>query len=244
MQIDIVTIFPDYFAPLDVSLIGKARAKGLLDIRVHDLRSWTDDVHKTVDDSPYGGGAGMVMKPEPWGKALDDLLNPTSVMVVPTPSGHLFGQATAKQWSTFDHLVFACGRYEGIDQRVIDHYSQTHEVLCVSLGDYVLNGGEVAVLAMVESRGVKLPEMYRLGFQNNNCIPCVKATSPDYWALVRKTHPAEFARMVKLSRDLGVRLARIKGERVFIDEIPQDWPTTNPIVPACDFLCQVMEAAE
>lgn len=157
MQIDIVTIFPDYFAPLDVSLIGKARAKGLLDIRVHDLRSWTDDVHKTVDDSPYGGGAGMVMKPEPWGKALDDLLNPTSVMVVPTPSGHLFGQATAKQWSTFDHLVFACGRYEGIDQRVIDHYSQTHEVLCVSLGDYVLNGGEVAVLAMVEAVSRLIP---------------------------------------------------------------------------------------
>jgi len=96
-----------------------------------------------------------------------------------------------------------------------------------------------AVLAMVQSRGIDLPEMYKLGFQNNNCIPCVKATSPDYWALVRKTHPSEFERMVKLSRDLGVRLARVEGERVFIDEIPVDWPTTNPIVPACDFLCQI-----
>ena len=157
MQIDIVTIFPDYFSPLDLSLIGKARERGLLDIRVHDLRSWTDDVHKTVDDSPYGGGAGMVMKPEPWGKALDWLLKPTSVLVVPTPSGHPFRQDTAKAWSTSDHLVFACGRYEGIDQRVIDHYAQTHAVSCVSLGDYVLNGGEVAVLAMVEAVGRLIP---------------------------------------------------------------------------------------
>ena len=99
-----------------------------------------------------------------------------------------------------------------------------------------------AVLAMVESAGVRLPAMYALGFQNNNCIPCVKATSPDYWALVRKTHPAEFERMAKLSRDLGVRLCRIRDERRFIDEIPADWPTTSPIVPACDFLCQIAEA--
>lgn len=96
-----------------------------------------------------------------------------------------------------------------------------------------------AVLAMVEDAGVRLPEMYRLGYHNNNCLPCVKATSPDYWALVRKTHPAEFERMAKLSRDLGVKLCRINNERRFIDEIPDDWPTTNPIVPACDFLCQI-----
>lgn len=96
-------------------------------------------------------------------------------------------------------------------------------------------------LAMIERAGVAIPKMYRLGFQNNNCIPCVKATSPDYWALVRKTHPQEFARMVELSRRLGVRLARINDERIFIDEIPEDWPTTNPIVPACDFLCQIAE---
>lgn len=99
-------------------------------------------------------------------------------------------------------------------------------------------------LAMVQSRGVEIPQMYKLGFQNNNCIPCVKATSPDYWALVRKEFPEEFARMVTLSRELGVRLCRIKGERSFIDEIPADWPTTNPIVPACDFLCGIAEQEE
>jgi len=153
VHIDIVTIFPEYFAPLELSLIGKAREKGLIDIRVHDLRSWTEDVHKTVDDTPYGGGAGMVMMAEPWGRALDELLTSTSTLVIPTPSGRLFDQATAKAWSEVEHLVFACGRYEGIDQRVIDHYSATHNVRCVSMGDYVLNGGEVAVLAMVEAVG-------------------------------------------------------------------------------------------
>lgn len=101
-----------------------------------------------------------------------------------------------------------------------------------------------AVLAMVQSRGVDLPKMYKLGFHNNNCIPCVKATSPDYWALVRKTHPEQFELMVKLSRELGVRLCRIKGERSFIDEIPDNWPTTNPIVPACDFLCQIEDTKQ
>lgn len=157
MRIDIVSIFPDYFAPLDVSLIGKAREKGLIDIRVHDLRSWTEDAHRTVDDTPYGGGAGMVMTAEPWGRALDEVLTPTSTLVIPTPSGRLFRQDTAKTWSARDHLVFGCGRYEGIDQRVIDHYSTTHDVWCVSMGDYVLNGGEVAVLAMVEAVGRLIP---------------------------------------------------------------------------------------
>jgi tRNA (guanine37-N1)-methyltransferase len=157
VRIDIVTIFPEYFAPLDLSLIGKAREKGLIDIRLHDLRSWTQDVHKTVDDTPYGGGAGMVMMAEPWGRALDEVLTPTSTLVIPTPSGSLFHQDTAKEWSTIEHLVFACGRYEGIDQRVIDHYSQSHDVRCVSMGDYVLNGGEVAVLAMVEAVGRLIP---------------------------------------------------------------------------------------
>jgi tRNA (guanine37-N1)-methyltransferase len=157
VRIDIVTIFPEYFVPFDLSLIGKARDKGLIDIYVHDLRSWTEDVHKTVDDTPYGGGAGMVMVAEPWGRALDDILTPTSTLVIPTPSGSLFHQETAKEWSTREHVVFACGRYEGIDQRVIDHYSDTHDVRCVSMGDYVLNGGEVAVLAMVEAVGRLIP---------------------------------------------------------------------------------------
>lgn len=151
MRIDIVTIFPAFFDVLDVSLIGKARDRGLLDIRVHDLRTFTHDRHRTVDDTPYGGGAGMVMKPEPWGEALDALLTPESALVVPSPAGERFSQALAREFADEAHLVFACGRYEGIDQRVIDHYAARGRVRLVSLGDYVLNGGEVAAMAMVEA---------------------------------------------------------------------------------------------
>jgi tRNA (guanine37-N1)-methyltransferase len=151
VKIDIVTIFPAFFDVLDVSLIGKALDKNLVEISVHDLRDATTDPHRSVDDTPYGGGAGMVMSPEPWGVVLDRLLTPDSVLVVPSPAGRLFTQAQAKELAQAGHLVFACGRYEGIDQRVIEHYSQSHTVLELSLGDYVLNGGEVAVVAMVEA---------------------------------------------------------------------------------------------
>lgn len=151
MKIDIVTIFPAFFDALDVSLIGKALDKNLVEISVHDLREATTDPHRSVDDTPYGGGAGMVMSPEPWGVVLDRLLTTDSVLVVPSPAGRLFTQAQAKELAQAGHLVFACGRYEGIDQRVIEHYSQSHTVLELSLGDYVLNGGEVAVVAMVEA---------------------------------------------------------------------------------------------
>ncbi|MGA9749170.1 MAG: tRNA (guanosine(37)-N1)-methyltransferase TrmD, partial [Nocardioides sp.] len=140
MRIDVVTIFPDYLAPLGLSLPGKAQQAGLLDVRVHDLRRWAHDRHRTVDDTPYGGGAGMVMKPEPWGEALDEVLTDGSTLVVPTPSGEPFDQALARDLATREHLVFACGRYEGIDQRVVDHYSAERvEVREVSIGDYVLN---------------------------------------------------------------------------------------------------------
>ena len=145
MRVDIISIFPDYFTPLDLSLIGKARASGLLDLAVHDLRTWTSDVHRTVDDTPYGGGPGMVMRPEPWGQALDAVGPGT--LVVPSPVGKPFTQADAHELAGLDHLIFACGRYEGIDQRVIDHFG----VKEVSLGDYVLFGGEVAVLVMLEA---------------------------------------------------------------------------------------------
>ncbi|MCZ4498162.1 MAG: trmD [Marmoricola sp.] len=151
MRIDIVSIFPEYLAPLQLSLPGKARDKGLLDITVHDLRSFTTDRHRTVDDTPYGGGAGMVMKPEPWGEALDALAPDGAVLVVPTPSGTPFTQETAAELSTATHLVFACGRYEGIDQRVLDAAATRLEVREISLGDYVLNGGEVAALAITEA---------------------------------------------------------------------------------------------
>jgi tRNA (guanine37-N1)-methyltransferase len=152
VRIDVLTIFPDYLAPLELSLAGKARDKGLIDIRVHDLRDWTRDRHRTVDDTPYGGGAGMVMKPEPWGEAFDELLaDGAATVVFTTPSGQPFTQAVARELATKERLVFACGRYEGIDQRVIDDVSTRAEVCEISLGDYVLNGGEVAALAITEA---------------------------------------------------------------------------------------------
>ncbi len=164
MRIDVVTIFPDYLAPLDLSLIGKARRDGLLDVRVHDLREFAHDRHRTVDDTPYGGGAGMVMKPQPWAEALQHVAGsgPQGArprLVVPGPGGMPFTQALARELAEEPWLAFACGRYEGIDERVYEYAADELglEVSVVSLGDYVLNGGEVAVLAMVEAVARLLP---------------------------------------------------------------------------------------
>ena len=179
MRIDVVSIFPEYLAPLELSLIGKARQDGLLDLRVHDLRDFTTDRHRTVDDTPYGGGAGMVMKPEPWAQALaavaaarpenarpetpsqetleDSAAAAKPVLIVPSPAGERFTQAIAHELAAEDRLVFACGRYEGIDERVMEWAAEHFTVRPMSLGDYVLNGGEVAVLAMVEAVGRLLP---------------------------------------------------------------------------------------
>ena len=157
MRIDIVTIFPDFFGVLDISLLGKARERGIIELGVHDLRDHTHDRHRTVDDTPYGGGAGMVMKPEPWGEALDSVVTPESVVIFPSPAGERFTQATARELALEPHLVFGCGRYEGIDQRVIDEARATARVREISLGDYVLNGGEVAVMAMIEAVGRLVP---------------------------------------------------------------------------------------
>ena len=159
MRIDAVTIFPDYFAPLEISLLGKAREKNILDVRVHDLRDWTFDKHKTVDDSPYGGGAGMLMKAETWGLALDDILDKDgeTIVIFTSPAGEQFKQATAQELSEAKHIVFACGRYEGIDQRVVEYASTKAKVRLISLGDYVLNGGEVAALAMIEAIARLIP---------------------------------------------------------------------------------------
>jgi tRNA (guanine37-N1)-methyltransferase len=163
MRIDIVTIFPEFFDVLDISLLGKARQAGIIELGVHNLRDVTTDRHRTVDDTPYGGGAGMVMKPEPWGDALDGILEADGaadagpLVIFPSPAGEVFTQAMARELATEQHLVFGCGRYEGIDQRVFDHTATRARVRLVSLGDYVLNGGEVAVMAMVEAVGRLIP---------------------------------------------------------------------------------------
>ncbi len=160
MRIDIVSVFPEYFAPLQLSLVGKARRDHIFDIHVHDLRHWGIGAHRQVDDTPYGGGPGMVMSADVWGNALDSIHrtaampNVKPTLVIPTPSGIVFRQSTAQAWVAREHLIFACGRYEGIDSRVATHYLTNPNwsgVQEVSLGDFVLAGGEVAVLAMVES---------------------------------------------------------------------------------------------
>ncbi|AJM77558.1 tRNA (guanosine(37)-N1)-methyltransferase TrmD [Rathayibacter toxicus] len=159
MRIDIVTIFPEFFRVLDISLLGRARQSGLIELTVHDLRSFTHDRHRTVDDTPYGGGAGMVMRAEPWGEALDTILPLAEdpLVIFPSPAGEVFTQVTARELADETSLVFCCGRYEGIDQRVFDHTAQRTSARMISLGDYVLNGGEVAAMAMIESIGRLLP---------------------------------------------------------------------------------------
>jgi tRNA (guanine37-N1)-methyltransferase len=151
MRIDAISIFPEFFQVLDISLVGKARKQSLLDIHIHDLRDFTEDKHKTVDDTPFGGGAGMIMKPEPWALALDSVLTPESIVIFPSPAGVPFKQDTARELAGAKHLVFACGRYEGIDQRVVEYASTRAKVVELSLGDYVLNGGEVAAVAIIEA---------------------------------------------------------------------------------------------
>ena len=159
MRIDVVTIFPDYLDPLRQSLPGRAIEAGIVEIAVHDLRRWTHDVHRSVDDSPYGGGPGMVMKAPVWGAALDEVCSPETLLVVPTPAGRPFRQSDAQRWSTEAHLVFACGRYEGIDQRVVDDAARRMRVEEVSIGDYVLPGGESAALVMIEAVVRLLPDV-------------------------------------------------------------------------------------
>ncbi|MFG3339187.1 tRNA (guanosine(37)-N1)-methyltransferase TrmD [Glycomyces sp. NPDC048151] len=153
MKIDVVTVFPEYLQPLDLSLIGRARERGMLDLNVHDLRRWTHDVHHSVDGAPAGGGAGMVMKPQPWGECFDELIpgEATPRLLVTSPAGRPFTQAMAHELAAEPWLMFACGRYEGIDQRVVDYAADRMEVTEVSIGDYVLFGGEVAVLAIIEA---------------------------------------------------------------------------------------------
>lgn len=153
MRIDVVSIFPAFFDVLEISLLGKARESGLIDLAVSDLRDFTADRHRTVDDTPYGGGAGMVMKPEPWGQSIDHLTQGEGdpVIIFPTPAGEVFTQQAARQLAAENHLIFGCGRYEGIDHRVFDYAASRGRVRLFSIGDYVLNGGEVASVAMIEA---------------------------------------------------------------------------------------------
>jgi tRNA (guanine37-N1)-methyltransferase len=157
MRIDAISIFPQFFDVLDISLLGKAKTQELLEVKIHDLRDFTEDKHRTVDDTPFGGGAGMLMKPEPWGQALDQVISQDTIVIFPSPAGELFKQATAQELSGEKHLVFACGRYEGIDQRVVDYAASKAKVRLISLGDYVLNGGEVAAVAMIEAIARLIP---------------------------------------------------------------------------------------
>jgi tRNA (guanine37-N1)-methyltransferase len=161
VRIDVISIFPEYLAPLGLSLVGKARQSGVLDLRVHDLRRWATDRHRTVDDTPYGGGAGMVMKPDVWGAALDTVIprevRPAPRLIVPTPSGRLLDQPFAVELATEPWLVLACGRYEGIDARVVEDAETRMLVTELSIGDYVLSGGEVAALVIVEAVARLLP---------------------------------------------------------------------------------------
>jgi len=162
MRIDAITIFPDFFQALDLSLLGKARDKSLLEFHAHDLREFTHDKHRTVDDSPYGGGAGMLMKPEPWGDALDSLLgadgfHEDTIVIFTSPAGEVFKQSVAHELADVQRIIFACGRYEGIDQRVVEYAKTRANVRMVSIGDYVLNGGEVAAIVMVEAIARLIP---------------------------------------------------------------------------------------
>jgi tRNA (guanine37-N1)-methyltransferase len=223
MQIDIVSIFGDYFSPLSVSLVGRAIRSGLVAVDVHDLREWTHDKHRTVDDTPYGGGAGMVMTPEPWGAALDSLVPSRVVpptLVIPTPAGEKFSQPIAQELAQLPWVVFACGRYEGIDARVAEYARSRMPVRELSLGDYVLNGGEVAVLAMVEAVVRLIPgvignpeslteESHSPGPEH--LLECPVYTKPASWRglevpeVLRSGHHGDIARW---RREQALRLTR------------------------------------
>ncbi|HEX3906998.1 MAG TPA: tRNA (guanosine(37)-N1)-methyltransferase TrmD [Mycobacteriales bacterium] len=211
MRIDVVTIFPDYFGPLDVSLLGRARERGLLDVRIHDLRAWTDDVHRTVDDAPYGGGPGMLMRPEPWGRALDEIAGsaaPPPRLIVPTPSGRRFEQADAEAWAAQPWLIVACGRYEGIDARVAEDARRRMPVDEVSLGDYVLAGGEAAALVVIEAVARLLP-----GFMGNAGSTSEDSFSGGLTGLLEApayTRPASW-------RDLDVPPVLLSGDHAAVE---------------------------
>ena len=188
MKIDAISIFPEFFDVLEISLLGKAQEAGLMSFEAHNLRDFTHDRHKTVDDTPYGGGAGMLMKPEPWGEAFDKIIGKDRPVVIFTsPAGRPFNQELARELSQREHLVFACGRYEGIDQRVVDYAGTIAEVHETSIGDYVLNGGEVAAVAMIEAIARLIPgvignnESLAEESHNDGLLEAPSYTKPQNW---------------------------------------------------------------
>jgi tRNA (guanine37-N1)-methyltransferase len=188
MKIDAISIFPEFFDVLEISLLGKAQESGLISFEAHNLRDFTHDRHKTVDDTPYGGGAGMLMKPEPWGEAFDQIIGKDRPVVIFTsPAGKPFNQELAGELSQREHLVFACGRYEGIDQRVVDYAGTIAEVQEISIGDYVLNGGEVAAVAMIEAIARLIPgvignnESLAEESHNEGLLEAPSYTKPQSW---------------------------------------------------------------
>ena len=188
MKIDAISIFPEFFDVLEISLLGKAQESGLISFEAHNLRDFTHDRHKTVDDTPYGGGAGMLMKPEPWGEAFDQIIGKDRPVVIFTsPAGKPFNQELAGELSQREHLVFACGRYEGIDQRVVDYAGTIAEVHEISIGDFVLNGGEVAAVAMIEAIARLIPgvignnESLAEESHNDGLLEAPSYTKPQNW---------------------------------------------------------------
>jgi len=188
MKIDAISIFPEFFDVLEISLLGKAQEAGLISFEAHNLRDFTHDRHKTVDDTPYGGGAGMLMKPEPWGEAFDKIIGKDRPVVIFTsPAGKPFNQELVRELSQKEHLVFACGRYEGIDQRVVDYAGTVAEVHEISIGDYVLNGGEVAAVAMIEAIARLIPgvignnESLAEESHNEGLLEAPSYTKPQSW---------------------------------------------------------------
>lgn len=222
MRIDVVTIFPEYLQPLRAALLGKAMTRGLLSLGVHDLRDWTHDVHRSVDSAPYGGGPGMVMKPQVWGAALDDVCDAETRLVVPTPAGRPFTQELARTYASQRHLVFACGRYEGIDQRVVTDAARRMPVDEVSIGDYVLAGGEAAVLVMVEAVARLLPGVLGnpASARQDSFSPDVTRllegpsyTRPDVWRGIEVPEvlrSGDHARIERFNRDQALRRTAVR----------------------------------
>jgi len=210
MKIDAISIFPEFFDVLEISLLGKAQEAGLISFEAHNLRDFTHDRHKTVDDTPYGGGAGMLMKPEPWGEAFDKIIGKDRpVLIFTSPAGKPFNQELARELSQKEHLVFACGRYEGIDQRVVDYAGTLAEVHEISIGDYVLNGGEVAAVAMIEAIARLIPgvignnESLAEESHNDGLLEAPSYTKPQNWQglevpeMLLSGHHAEIAKWRK-----------------------------------------------